>query len=204
MKFESKRLHVLPGKCIRKCRQQKCRTFCFLSGTHQKTPQHTPPIIHMRALCCALLWLVWPCPSGLLQWCHGNHTSVGEATLKHYSNVIMGLFRGRSNKSQSSASLDFVRGIHRWPVNSPHKGPVTRKMFPFDDVIMRICRNKLNKSVNKHTTVIKQSKSESGAQCIGHAKNCKKKLLIVFKCMDYFYVSRHIDLFIKPFLFLSV
>ena len=30
----------------------------------------------------------------------------------------------------------FVRGIHRWPVNSPHKGPVTRKMFPFHDVIM--------------------------------------------------------------------
>ena len=29
-----------------------------------------------------------------------------------------------------------MRGIHRWPVNSPHKGPVTRKMFPFDDVIM--------------------------------------------------------------------
>ena len=27
-------------------------------------------------------------------------------------------------------------GIHRWPVDSPHKGPVTRKMFPFDDVIM--------------------------------------------------------------------
>ena len=27
-------------------------------------------------------------------------------------------------------------GIHRWPVNSPHKWPVTRKMFPFDDVIM--------------------------------------------------------------------
>ena len=39
-------------------------------------------------------------------------------------------------KHQSSASLAFVRGIHRWPVNSPHKGPVTRKMFPFDDVIM--------------------------------------------------------------------
>ena len=40
------------------------------------------------------------------------------------------------SKHQSSASLAFVRGIHRWPVNSPHKGPVTRKMFPFDDVIM--------------------------------------------------------------------
>ena len=40
-------------------------------------------------------------------------------------------------KHQSSASLAFVRGIHRRPVNSPHKGPVTRKMFPFDDVIMK-------------------------------------------------------------------
>ena len=39
-------------------------------------------------------------------------------------------------KHQSSASLAFVRGIHRGPVNSPHKWPVTRKMLPFDDVIM--------------------------------------------------------------------
>ena len=37
---------------------------------------------------------------------------------------------------QSSASLAFVREIHRSPVNSPHKRPVTRKMFAFDDVIM--------------------------------------------------------------------
>ena len=40
---------------------------------------------------------------------------------------------------QSSTSLAFVRGIHRWPVNSPSKGPVTRKMFPFDDVITYSC-----------------------------------------------------------------
>ena len=39
-------------------------------------------------------------------------------------------------KHQSSASLAFVPGIHRGPVYSPHKWPVTRKMFPFDDVIM--------------------------------------------------------------------
>ena len=37
-------------------------------------------------------------------------------------------------KRQSSASLAFVRGIHRWAVNSPHKRPVMRKKFPFDDV----------------------------------------------------------------------
>ena len=39
-------------------------------------------------------------------------------------------------KHQSSASLAFVRGIHWSPVNSPHKGPVMRKIFPFDDIIM--------------------------------------------------------------------
>ena len=39
-------------------------------------------------------------------------------------------------RHQSSASLAFVRGIHRWPVDSPHKGPVMRKMFSFDDEIM--------------------------------------------------------------------
>ena len=32
--------------------------------------------------------------------------------------------------------MAFVRGIHKWPLNSPHKWPVTRKMFPFDDVII--------------------------------------------------------------------
>ena len=39
-------------------------------------------------------------------------------------------------KHQSSAWLAFVWGIHRGPVNSPHKWPVMRKIFPFDDVIM--------------------------------------------------------------------
>ena len=39
-------------------------------------------------------------------------------------------------KHQSSTLLVFVWEIHRRPVNSPHKGPVTRKIFPFDDVIM--------------------------------------------------------------------
>ena len=54
-------------------------------------------------------------------------------------------------KHQSSASLAFVLGIHRWPVNSPHKWPVTRKMFPFDDVIMRSChKNSFEDQVPAH------------------------------------------------------
>ena len=40
-------------------------------------------------------------------------------------------------KHQSSSSLAFVQGIYRWPVNFLHKWPVTRKMFSFDDVIIR-------------------------------------------------------------------
>ena len=51
-----------------------------------------------------------------------------------YSTVYSG---ADQSKHQSSASLAFVWGIHREPVNSPHKWPVTRKMFPFDDVIMK-------------------------------------------------------------------
>ena len=50
-----------------------------------------------------------------------------------YSTVYPG---ADQSKHQSSASLAFVWGIHRGPVNSPHKWPLTRKMFPFDDVIM--------------------------------------------------------------------
>ena len=71
---------------------------------------------------------------------------------QHYSDVIMGTMASQissltivystvysgadQRKHQSSASLAFVRGIHQWPVNSPYKGPVARKMFPSDNVIM--------------------------------------------------------------------
>ena len=76
-----------------------------------------------------------------------------DSNLRHYGDVIMGAMASQitsltivystvysdadERKHQSSASLAFVRRIHRGPVNSPHKWPVTRKMFPFDDVIMR-------------------------------------------------------------------
>ena len=72
----------------------------------------------------------------------------------HYNDVIMSAMASQitslsiaysivyscadQRKHQSFASLAFVWGIHRWQVNSPHKRPVTRKMFPFDDVIMLV------------------------------------------------------------------
>ena len=70
----------------------------------------------------------------------------------HYNDVIMGTMASQissltivcstvysdadQRKHQSSALLAFVRGINRGPVISPQQWPVTRKMFPFDDVIM--------------------------------------------------------------------
>ena len=69
-----------------------------------------------------------------LWWCHNEHDDVSNhQPHDFYSTVYSG---ADQRKHQSSASLAFVWGIDRWPVNSPHKGPVTRKMFPFDDVIM--------------------------------------------------------------------
>ena len=79
-------------------------------------------------------------------------TSIGPLQYLQYDDVIMSAIASQitsltivystvypgadESKHQSSASLAFVRRIHRGPVNSPHKWPVTRKMFLFDDVIM--------------------------------------------------------------------
>ena len=65
-----------------------------------------------------------------------------------YSTVYSG---ADQRKHQSSASLAFAREIHRWPVNSPLKGPVTRKMFPFDDVIMSVVSLGQSYDMNKVT-----------------------------------------------------
>ena len=53
-----------------------------------------------------------------------------------YSTVCSGVDQ---RKHQIDASLVFVCGIHRWPMNSPQKGPVTLKMLQFDDIIMHMC-----------------------------------------------------------------
>ena len=71
-----------------------------------------------------------------VQWRHNECDGVPNHQPRHC--LLNRLFRWNQRKHQSFASLAFVREIHRWPVNSPHKWPVTRKMFPFDDVIMKV------------------------------------------------------------------
>ena len=53
-----------------------------------------------------------------------------------FSRLLTQSFIHAQIKENITASLAFVRGIHRGPLNPPHKGSVTRKLFPFDDVIM--------------------------------------------------------------------
>ena len=94
--------------------------------------------------------------------CKKDAHSTGRHNVIHYGDVIMSMIASQitsltivystvysdadQRKHQSSASLAFVLGIHRGPVNSPHKWPVTRKMFPFDDVIMSY-RNKRSDTI---------------------------------------------------------
>ena len=88
---------------------------------------------------------MWDYPKSNAPWCLFCSS--------HYDDVIMGEIASQitsltivysavyldadQRKHQSSATLAFVRRIHRGPVNTQHKWPVTRKMFPFDDVIMK-------------------------------------------------------------------
>ena len=99
----------------------------------------------------SLLWESLLCFAFIKAFCRSIYQDL-KLCIYHYSDVIMGGMASQitsltivystvysstdQRKHQSSASLAFVGGIHQWPVKSPHKGPVTRKMLPFDDVIM--------------------------------------------------------------------
>ena len=107
------------------------------------------------------LWFICSYSQRLRQRHHDNHMSVQSCNC-HYIDIIMGVMAPQitslmivystvysgadQRKHQSSASLAFVRGIYRGPVNSPHKWPATQKIVPFD-VIMIIDTAPSN---NKH------------------------------------------------------
>ena len=71
---------------------------------------------------------------GSVQWRHNERDGV--LNRQPHDCSLNRLFRRRSKKTSKLHVTGLVRGIHRSPVNSPHKGPVTWKTFPFDDVIM--------------------------------------------------------------------
>ena len=118
----------------------------------------------------------------------------------HYGDVIMGAIGSQitsltivystvysdaeQRKHQSSASLAFVRGIPRFPVNSPHKWPVTRKMFPFDDIIMTgyyFTVNNLVKSLQYGAV------TSNGSWCMGIKGEMSGTVCVTFTWYMYIY-----------------
>ena len=79
-----------------------------------------------------------------LHWRHNDYDCVSNH--QPYDCLLNRLFRRKSKKTSKLHVTGLCVGTSPGPVNSPHKGPVTRKMFPFDDVIMdslfRLANNK--------------------------------------------------------------
>ena len=116
-------LTVLFTKMCLKGSSAKWRSFCVGFNRYMLVNMLTKPFT-------GYIWRVWY----LLR-----------TTCLAYSDIIMGAMASQitsitivysivyscagQRKQHSSASLAFVRGIHRWPVNFPHKWPLTRKMF---------------------------------------------------------------------------
>ena len=94
---------------------------------------------------------VWTAVVGTVQF-HNLTTRYGDVIMSTMAYKITGVSivcstvcsDADQRKCQSSAPLALVSGIHRWPVDSAHKGPVTRIMSPFDDVIMQCSPKCLN------------------------------------------------------------
>ena len=127
-----------------------CLRSQLFSGTKMVQVVEDPPHGRQRHVC----------PTNAMARCISSNVVVLPVhgigiNVKHYSDIIMGTIASQitsltivystvysdadQRKHQSSTSLAFVWGIHRGPVNSPHKWPVTRKMFPFNEVIMIPC-----------------------------------------------------------------
>ena len=71
-----------------------------------------------------------------LHWRHNDYDGVSNH--QPHGCLLDCLFRRRWKKTSKLRVTGLCVGNSPGPVNSPHKGPVTRKMFPFDDVIMRL------------------------------------------------------------------
>ena len=80
-----------------------------------------------------MTWRIWYCSLNIYSY---HYSDVIMSAIAYQITGVMVVYSTVQRKHQSYASLTFLRGMHRWLVNSPHKGPVTQEIFPFDDIIM--------------------------------------------------------------------
>ena len=134
--------------------------WCFLWSAYEKTVEQTigTPMIWdaIALIMTSLQWTVRLTNDDQLN-VHNRNDRPLPIDCRYYSDAIMGAMASQitsltivystvysgadQRKHQGSASLAFLRGIHRSPVNSPHIWPVTREMVPFDGVIMQLYRD---------------------------------------------------------------
>ena len=79
-------------------------------------------------------WYSIPPHKYTLQWRHNERNGVSNH--QPHDCLLNRISQRRSKKISKPRVTGLCEGIHRGPVSSPHKGPVTRKMLPFDDAIM--------------------------------------------------------------------
>ena len=89
-----------------------------------------------------------------LHWRHNERDGVSKHRRLDW--LLNRLFRRRSKKTSKLRVTGLWEG-NSWPVNSSYKGPVTRKMLPFDDVIMT--RNRRSWSTNVRIPLAPTTKS---------------------------------------------
>ena len=80
---------------------------------------------------CRLLgeWSLYTEPKLIYHYSDVNNERNGVSNNRRLDCLHIRFFRRRSKKTSKLPVTGFVWGIHRWPVNSPPKGPVTRIFF---------------------------------------------------------------------------
>ena len=93
------------------------------------------------------VWFLWAAAQNILTWDdqtryikeHYNYVIISAMASQITSpTIVYSTVYPGADQRKHQTSLAFLMGIHQWPVNSPHKGPVARKMLPFGDVIMKL------------------------------------------------------------------
>ena len=128
--------------CLRNCSGSSlCTSIIYSVKYAYKRLSCFVLLYHIRIIVSYLIF-VYLHSQGLIWWpkfqsnnpligCHNGHDGVS-----NHDCLLNRLFRHRSKKTPRLRATGLVRGIHRWPVNSQHKWPVTQKRFPSDDTII--------------------------------------------------------------------
>ena len=101
-----------------------------------------------------------------LQWCHNERDDVSNH--RRLDGLFNRLFIRRSKRTSKLRVTGLCEG--NLTGNSPHKGPVTRRMFPFDDVIMSspdpVCDWKIYILVTLTIIVVDKSHTQAYHPCV--------------------------------------